>query len=114
MQKRKNFIYINEPFTCQYCTTNNPLPRTGIRNHCLQCLCSKHVDDQLPGDRACECHGQMKPTSIKSDQKRGWILTQSCLLCGNSSNNKVAEDDNIDLIANLIHKTNLRNAQQAS
>jgi hypothetical protein len=114
MQKRKNFIYINEPFNCEYCNTSNPLPQKGIRNHCNTCLCSKHVDDDLPGDRDSKCHGQMTPTSIKGSQKREWILTHTCLECGKKNNNKIAEDDNIDIIAELIHKTNLRNAQQAS
>lgn len=109
MHKQKNFIYKNEEFLCDYCQTQNSKPERGIRNHCKQCLCSKHVDLEIPGDRESECQGRMVPIRIKSDKKREWVITHLCERCKETSNNMIQSDDNHELIAKLVHNTNLQN-----
>lgn len=109
MHNRNNFIYRNETFTCEYCETENTRPERGIRNHCFNCLASKHVDEELPGDRLSECHGKMVARRIKSDPKREWVLQHNCMKCHHKSNNMTQSDDNSELITKLIHDTNLQN-----
>ena len=40
------------------------------RNHCPNCLYSKHVDKN-PGDRQEDCHGMLEPIGIEIDSKKG-------------------------------------------
>ena len=68
----------------------------GYTNHCPVCLWSKHVDTS-PGDRAATCHGLMKP--IRVDVERGEnILTHQCELCGYAKRNRLAEEDNREVM----------------
>ena len=73
------------------------------RNHCPYCLHSKHVDIN-PGDRAEECHGDLEPIGIEISNKKGYIIIFKCKKCGSIRKNKVAEDDNMDLIIDLSVK----------
>ena len=54
-----------------------------------ECLCSLHVD-VLPGDRACDCAGVMKPVFAEPDAKKGYIITHKCTKCGFVGRNKAA------------------------
>jgi hypothetical protein len=101
MQKRKNFIHKNEEFTCENCNKTNPKLAAGCRNHCKFCLFSKHVDKDLPGDRQNTCHGLMEPTSVDYNNKKGHIIIHKCKLCGAENRNKMATDDNFEIIINL-------------
>ena len=58
--EQKLFTKNDNGFICANCGFEvKPLGYTS-RNHCPKCLCSLHVDVN-PGDRACECHGIMRP-----------------------------------------------------
>lgn len=70
--KRKQYekgYYQNHPctdsFVCKVCgrrmTPENA--GTGHRNHCNNCLCSLHVDEE-PGDREADCGGIMEPVAV--------------------------------------------------
>lgn len=73
------------------------------RNHCPSCLHSKHVDKN-PGDRAEKCHGILEPIGIDTNSKKGYIIIFKCKKCGMIRKNKVAEDDNMNLIIQLSAK----------
>lgn len=83
----------NEGFKCAYCGHENPPAEQTCRNHCRQCLCSQHVDDQLPGDRKSNCGGKMRPVGIEPDTKKEWIIIHQCETCGKVGRNKAASDD---------------------
>jgi len=103
MDQRKNFIHRNEAFDCLHCGFNNvPLFAGGCRNHCSQCLYSRHVDDAVPGDRASECHGFMAPVGIDYSGKKGQMIVHECLTCGKKMKNMVARDDNLDAIITVM------------
>lgn len=102
MHSRKNFIKINEPFTCECCGQKVPVHLTGgCRNHCPFCLYSKHVDSEVPGDRAEACGGPMIPIFAESDPRKEVILTHQCQTCTTLSRNRIAPDDNWDKICEL-------------
>ena len=100
-QVRKNFIVISESFVCQNCKVQNPKGNGFIRNHCFKCLCSLHLDLDVPGDRLSECGGLMDAVAINYNSKKGYILVHKCRSCAKVINNMVADDDNIDLIAEI-------------
>lgn len=43
----------------------------------------------------------MKPIGVTQSGKKGWILLHKCLKCGKIARNKMAEDDNMELAAEL-------------
>ena len=80
----------NEVFTCRNCG-RVVIPEgagSAHRNHCPNCLCSLHVDEE-PGDRAADCGGLMEPvqfgcgraasgpSSIAAAAAESWIPTGS-------------------------------------
>jgi hypothetical protein len=96
--KRKNFIRKTEDFVCENCGIS--VSGTGYTNHCPACLFSKHVDEEIPGDRKSKCQGLMKPIGI--EQKRGeYILIHKCLKCGKMMKNKTSESDNFEKILEI-------------
>ena len=101
----KNFIVINEEFTCQNCGEHNPKHKNSCRNHCRKCLYSLHVDENIPGDRKSTCVALMKPIEIDKSGKKGWIILHTCTKCAKTIPNKIAEDDNFDEIIKLSTQT---------
>jgi hypothetical protein len=94
MTQRTNFVgRTNEGFTCEHCGAEVlPLLRGGFRNHCPQCLWSKHVD-HVPGDRANTCRGLMVPVRVEPDAKREYLVVHRCIRCGQVRRNRAALDD---------------------
>ena len=101
MQSR--FTKIDEEFICHNCGKKVEKLGYTCRNHCPECLHSKHVDIN-PGDRAEECQGVLKPVSVEIDSKKGYVIKFKCEKCGAIRKNKAAEDDNMDLIIELSSK----------
>lgn len=90
--EQKRFTKNDNGFVCANCGfVVLPLGKTS-RNHCPRCLCSLHVD-VLPGDRACECGGVMRPVSAEPDPKKGYVITHVCNRCGFTGRNKAALAD---------------------
>ena len=97
----KNFIVKNDSFICQNCgAKNSPAYRT-CRNHCKQCLFSLHVDAEVPGDRASDCLNLMKPAEIGQDGKKGFFVVHQCLKCEKQIRNKLADDDDWDVVCGI-------------
>ncbi len=99
--KRKNFIYLNEEFKCENCGFENSPSNGEIRNHCMKCLYSKHLDLDVPGDRKNGCKGLMMPISVFYKPAKGYMIQHECVDCGGRGVNKSASDDNQDLIVTL-------------
>jgi len=83
----------NVGFVCEHCGARvAPVANGSCRNHCPECLWSKHIDD-VPGDRASRCGGMMECVAVEQDARRGWMLVHRCTRCGALRRNRAALDD---------------------
>lgn len=99
MEETRRFVMIDEPFTCRVCGCEvKPLCYTA-RDHCPHCLCSLHVDN-LPGDRANDCGGVLRPVGVET-HKGEYKIVYRCERCGMVKRNKAADDDDMNLIIEL-------------
>lgn len=88
----------NTGFICCHCAREVTRQSGGsFRNHCPDCLHSRHVD-VVPGDRAAECGGLMEPIGVDHSGKKGFILIHRCASCGQQDRNRLAPDDDMDLV----------------
>lgn len=89
-------------FTCKHCgeAVSLEAPGTRNRNHCPFCLYSRHVDISR-GDRKSDCGGMMKPIGVVEREDGEDLIVHQCRGCGFISKNRVAGDDNEDLIRSL-------------
>ena len=95
------FIPREEPFVCEYCGLQvSPLNEGTYRDHCPECLYSKHVDVK-PGDRLADCGGLMKPVKVEGTEK-GYRVLHRCIACAYEKINKVAPEDNIEALVAII------------
>lgn len=102
--ENKRFTKNDEGFVCAHCGFEvKPLGYTS-RNHCPRCLWSLHAD-VLPGDRECECRGQMEPIAALPDARRGYIIIHRCVKCGAVRRCKAAYGEQPDDLAKLIELT---------
>lgn len=99
--KDAKFTMIDENFKCEVC--GNEVKKLGYtaRDHCPKCLSSKHLDNN-PGDRKSNCHGILKPIAIETSKKDNYKIVYVCDKCGEIKKNKVASDDNMDLIIEIM------------
>lgn len=98
---KKKFIKVKENFICEHCGLK--VKGTGYTNHCPNCLWSKHVDLEIPGDRLNPCQGLMEP--VGAEQKKGkWRIITKCLQCGKVHVNEVSPEDNKEEIIKLSAK----------
>jgi hypothetical protein len=86
---------LNNSFRCGNCRLDVPVDAVGTahRNHCPNCLWSRHVDDS-PGDRATECGSLMEPIAITVRGDGEWVLVHRCRGCDELHLNRTAGDDN--------------------
>lgn len=84
----------SRPFTCLHCrcAVDPKAHGTRHRNHCPNCLWSRHVDHE-PGDRRCPCRSAMEPICIAVRAGSEWALVHRCTGCGTLKTNRVAGDD---------------------
>ncbi len=91
---------IDEEFVCENCGAKvKPLGYTA-RDHCPNCLYSKHVDIN-PGDRLENCHGLLKPVGIEKGKKTDFKIIYECLKCHKTHKNIAAKDDDTEKIINI-------------
>ncbi len=96
---KKNFVKKEENFVCRVC--KKEVKGTGYTNHCPNCLWSRHVDEEIPGDRASACKGLMKPVSV--EVKSGeYILIHKCQKCRKKTKNKAAKEDKLEEILKIF------------
>ena len=98
----KKFNMIDEEFLCENCNQKvNKLNYTA-RDHCPNCLYSKHLDIN-PGDRKNNCHGLLEPISIEK-YKNTYKIIYKCQKCNTIHKNIMANDDNYEEIIKLSTK----------
>ena len=92
-----------QSFTCGHCHRFiGPLPSGGHhRNHCPFCLYSRHVDDRASGDRASACGSLMAPIGAFQRPNGEHVVVHRCLGCGFERFNRIAADDDFDLVLAL-------------
>ena len=95
----KKFNMLDESFICENCGYPVNKLDYSARDHCPNCLYSKHVDI-MPGDRQNTCLGLMEPISIEK-YKNTYKIIYKCLKCGQIHKNVMATDDNYDIIVKL-------------
>lgn len=85
----------DQAFKCGHCKQFIGAPIMGgrQRNHCPNCLYSKHVDHTRPGDRRSTCHSLMQPIGIVQRRNED-VIIHRCLGCGKEDPNRIAADDN--------------------
>ena len=95
----KQFTMRDEEFICENCgNLVTPLKYTA-RDHCPNCLYSKHLDI-MPGDRQNDCQGLLKPIGIEKF-KDTYKIIYKCTKCNMLHKNIMAKDDNMDLIIEI-------------
>lgn len=111
-------------FICENCKAKVPSLAIGTknRNHCPFCLWSKHVDENLPGDRKSHCLGMMRPIGVdfKKEKKDKYgqeakgeiMLAHQCQKCGKESNNRIAGDDNPEAILAVGEEINKKEVKR--
>ncbi|HZU11814.1 MAG TPA: RNHCP domain-containing protein [Chloroflexota bacterium] len=94
---------LERPFRCAQCKAMvGPVPYGGShRNHCPYCLYSRHVDGRVPGDRASTCGGRMAPIGTFSRRNGEHVVVHHCLSCRFERYNRIAADDDFDLVVSL-------------
>ena len=92
--EKKRFTKNDDSFICTHCGKEVKPLGYSSRNHCPFCLWSLHVDEN-PGDRACECRGELRPVKVLPDAKKGYIIVYKCEKCGAIRRNRAAHDAKI-------------------
>ena len=100
----KMFTKNDEGFVCINCGKIVEPLKYSSRDHCPYCLCSLHIDN-MPGDRANECKGILRPIDLEYSQNKGFVLIYRCEKCHMVHKNKVADDDNKAMITKVSNKT---------
>ena len=95
----KHFTMKDESFICEHCGKAVPKLNYTSRDHCPYCLFSKHVDI-MPGDRANQCLGLLKPIGIEKF-KHNYKIIYECEKCHQKHKNIMANDDDMDRIIEL-------------
>lgn len=93
----------DQAFKCGHCRQFIGAPLTGgrHRNHCPNCLYSRHVDLKRPGDRRSDCHALMKPIGVLARRNSEQVIIHRCLGCNREDPNRIAADDNPTLLLTL-------------
>lgn len=101
----RNYKNENNAFICGNCRRSVITPVSGTlnRNHCPECLWSRHVDLRT-GDRMSVCRGMMEPIGVWVKDKGEWALIHRCEKCGFIRSNRIAGDDNHTGLMNLAVK----------
>jgi hypothetical protein len=92
-------------FRCRRCRLDVSMaaPGTAHRNHCPNCLWSRHVD-HAPGDRAAACAGAMEPIAVSARDDGEWALVHRCASCAALRVNRIAGDDNALALVRLASR----------
>ncbi len=93
-------------FRCRRCALDVPSHAVGTahRNHCPNCLWSRHLDEDRPGDRAADCGSLMEPIAITVRGTGEWVIVHRCTGCDVLHLNRTAGDDNALALLRLAVK----------
>ena len=98
---RRNFVRTVESFVCGNCGFE--VEGDGYTDHCPKCLWGKHVDEEIPGDRASDCQGLMKPIEV-SYQAGKFKINYKCSKCRHSFWVREGENDDREKLLALMIK----------
>jgi DNA-directed RNA polymerase subunit RPC12/RpoP len=96
----KNFIRKIENFKCEHCGAE--MRGDGYTDHCSECLWGKHVDSEIPGDRASECRALMEPIRVLYE-KGEYRIVYKCTGCSHKFEVKAANGDNREKLIELVN-----------
>ena len=102
----KKFTMIDEEFICEVCGHTVPKLNYTARDHCNNCLSSKHVDIN-PGDRKATCKGTLVPINIEKGPKDKYKIVYKCNKCGEIKRNVMADDDNYDKVLEIMRNNSM-------
>ena len=116
-RRKKDHCEPERQFRCGNCgaivSTDRELVGVNNRNHCPNCLWSKHVDDLRAGDRCSGCGARMRPLglTVKKVHKKYAVneegelmLIHNCIRCGKIFINRIAADDSTGALIALYHE----------
>jgi len=105
-QRRRGHRDDTMSFRCRRCglDVSSRAVGTAHRNHCPNCLWSRHLDDDRPGDREAECGSLMEPIAIAVRGDGEWVLIHRCAGCDALRSNRTAGDDNPLMLMRLAMK----------
>ncbi|GAP12307.1 protein containg RNHCP domain [Longilinea arvoryzae] len=104
-------------FTCLHCRrlvqAHELFSGVRNRNHCPHCLSSRHLDLYEAGDRLAACKGRMRAVALTLKHNGNkyaadsgeLMLVHVCTECGKVSINRIAADDDNDLILQIFHES---------
>ena len=95
----QNFIKRKEDFVCKVC--GSKVSGSGYTNHCPNCLWSKHLDLEIPGDRKSDCKGLMEAIGVEIEHGE-YIIVHRCQKCGKITKNKSRKEDNFEEILKIV------------
>lgn len=107
-------------FVCEQCgrEIKGDSMGTAHRNHCPFCLWSKHLDGEMPGDRAASCGGMMKPVGLTFKQEQNKIgelmIVHKCMVCGEVRKNRIAGDDDVESVECLYRECMKLSAEETA
>jgi len=97
----KNFKRVKENFICGNC--GYKVVGDGYTDHCPKCLWGRHVDEEIPGDRASDCGALMKP--IGGEYVAGkFKIHYKCEGCRHDFWVREGEGDDRELLMELVVK----------
>jgi hypothetical protein len=105
-QRRGGHRRGSDTFRCRHCGLDVSTHALGTahRNHCPNCLWSRHLDDDSPGDRSADCGSSMEPIAITVRGDGEWVLVHRCTGCDELHLNRTAGDDNPLMLLRLAVK----------
>jgi len=94
----------DQAFKCRHCKQFIGAPISGgrHRNHCPNCLYSRHVDRSVPGDRRSDCGSLMAPVGVLNRRNGEQMILHRCLGCGKEGPNRIAADDDPTILMRLL------------
>ena len=108
----------NADFRCGHCRAyvSAQVLFAGVqnRNHCPYCLWSRHLDLHEAGDRLSACKGAMRPLGLTLKKQRKkyaadapgeLMLIHQCSACDRLSINRIAADDDPDLMLEVFERS---------
>jgi hypothetical protein len=97
---KKNFIRKKENFVCGNCGFE--VKGNGYTDHCPKCLWGKHVDEEIPGDRASDCGGLMEPVGAEFQiSNLEFKIKYKCTKCRHEFTVRSFEEDDREVLMKL-------------
>jgi len=99
----RNFIRRKENFVCEVC--GKKVKGDGYTDHCDACLWGRHVDGDVPGDRASDCGGLMRPMGAVYEKGR-FRIHYKCEGCGREFWVRSGKNDDREKLMELVAENN--------